>query len=195
MVFYLHDLDNNSGREYNCCCIRAQPIICEKKKVDVVISDEAGNPRLPVWIDGSVEKPRWWLRITERSVDQFNFRKFMEYLCDGLERNPVPNGMDMHMVFLLDNLSVCKTAYATHRITAWPSKNCFEFVDRPYIPKISQIEYVVCELAAELSRRINMDWTIDHLKWNIRDIVSRIGMNGTSLVHFIIKVYHIHSIN
>ena len=65
--------------------------------------------------------------------------------------------------------------------------NHFYSVDRPpYRPKLAPIEYIFCELAAELSRRCQRDWMIDIMRANIYDILSNIGLDGSlysTLVH------------
>ena len=59
------------------------------------------------------------------------------------------------------------------------SDNHFYSVDRPpYRPKMAPIEYVFCELADELARRVRREWVIDDLRWNIYDICARIGRDG-----------------
>ena len=82
---------------------------------------EAGDPILPAWENESVEKPRRWLKIPERSVNQFKFGKVMDHLYDAFESKPVASGLEMHRIFLWDNLIVNKTYYATHQISAAPS--------------------------------------------------------------------------
>ena len=57
-----------------------------------------------------------------------------------------------------DNLSLYKTAYAVNLIYDRATTSYFVSIDRPpYMPKISLIEYVLCELPADLSCRINED--------------------------------------
>ena len=78
-----------------------------------------------------------------------------------------------------DNLALCKTAYVTNKIHGRPTHNHFFSVDRPpYRPTMAPIEFVFCELASELSRRIKEHWTIDTLRLNIIDICSKIGRYG-----------------
>ena len=64
-----------------------------------IISVELGDLYLPFWVDGSREKPRRWLTITDDNVDHFLFDDYTEEVCTDLEVNPAQNGLDLTCVF------------------------------------------------------------------------------------------------
>jgi hypothetical protein len=60
-----------------------------------------------------------------------------------------------------------------------PTVNWFSIVHRPpYQPKYGPIEYVFCELAAELEKLVQPDWTPQDLIQQITNVASRLGRNG-----------------
>jgi len=130
-------------------------------------------------MDGSLNRPRKWLRLTVENVDQFIFGGFINEVLDNIERFPVQGDYDMNRVIIWDNLRAYKTPYVTTIIGDRPSLNSFSSVDRPhYCPKLAPIEYMFYELDAELGRRCTRDWTMVDLRWNKIDIVWRIGREG-----------------
>ena len=107
------------------------------------------------------------------------FGDFVDEILTSIENNPAPNGYDDERCILWDNLILHKTPYVTNLIRDRASENNFYSVDRPpYQPKIAPIEYIFCELAAELTRRCVREWDIDILRDNIFDVLSKIGYNG-----------------
>ena len=178
--FYLSKLGSNYGRAVGCLRVRVpRHYTRNDQKLNVIIAVEPGDPNLPANVDGSVQNPRRWLMITVENVDQFVFGEFMEMLCTDLETNGTQNGLDMDRIFMWDNLSVHNTPYVTQLIQGRPTANRFRTVNRPpYHAKIAPIEYVICELACELDRRVQRSWTAVELRQNIEDIGRRIGRNG-----------------
>jgi len=117
--------------------------------------------------------------MTIENGDQFIFGGFVHEILHNIEQHPVQGGYDDHKVIIWDNLRAHKTPYVTNIIEDRPSTNNFSSIDRPpYCPKIAPIEYIFCELAAELGRRCQRDWTIVDLRRNIIDIVRMIGRDG-----------------
>jgi hypothetical protein len=178
--FCLSKLGSNYGRSVGCLRVRVpRHYTRNDQQVNVIIAAEPGDPNLPAIIDGSVQNPRRWLMITVDNVDQYIFGDFMDIVCTDLETNAVPNGLDTDRVFMWDNLSVHNTAYVTQIIQGRPTANRFRTVNRPpYHAKIAPIEYVICELACELDRRVQRNWTAIELRQNIEEIASMIGRNG-----------------
>ena len=124
--------------------------------------------------------------MTQDSVDQFVFDDFVNIILSNIEDHPVADGYDDEKCILWDNLSVHTTAYVTNVIRDRASHNNFYSVNRPpYRPKIAPIEYIFCELAAELERRCLRSWTIVDLRANIQNILSTIGRNGKLYSTFI----------
>jgi hypothetical protein len=148
-------------------------------KVNVIAGIEAGNPNLPPGVEGSLQRPRRWIKITYENCDQFIFGQFCEEVCHDLEANPAPGGVDNERILMWDGLGVHNTPFVTHIIDGRPSNNVFHHVTRPpYRPKIAPIEYFFCELACELDRRVRRDWTHMDLRTNIEDICSTLGFDG-----------------
>jgi len=178
--FYLKKLSRNYGRGHRTCRVRYPAHYRRNEaKINVILAVEAGNPNIPAHMDGSLNRPRKWLRITVENVDQFIFGGFVNEILDNIERFPVQGDYDMNRVIIWDNLRAHKTPYVTTIIEDRNSPNDFSSVDRPpYCPKLAPIEYIFCELAAELGRRCTRDWTMVELRWNIIDIVRRIGRDG-----------------
>jgi len=178
--FYSSKFGSNYGRALGCIRVRVpRHYTRNDPKVNVIIAVEPGDPNLPAHVDGSLQNPRRWLMLALNNIDQFVFGQFMEMLCNDLEMNPVPNGLDMDRVFMWDNLNAHNTPYVTQLIQGRPTANRFRTLNRPpYYAKIAPIEYIICELACELDRRVKRDWTMADLQQNIEDIGRRIGRNG-----------------
>ena len=119
------------------------------------------------------------MRITQDNVDNYVFGNFIDEILTSIENHPAGNGYDEERGILWDNLSLHKTPHVTNVIRGRESPNNFFSVDRPpYQPKIAPIEYIFCELAAELTRRCVREWTIETLRANIYDVLSKIGYGG-----------------
>ena len=65
-----------------------------QRKVNVLAGIEAGNPNLPPHVDGSVQRPRRWVKVSYENCDQILFGDFCGEICHDLETNPAPGGMD-----------------------------------------------------------------------------------------------------
>ena len=126
--------------------------------------------------------------MTVETVDQFIFGDFLNEILNNIEIHPVQGGYDDNRVVIWDNLAAHKTPYVTQIIEGRESANNFLSIDRPpYSPKTAPIEFIFCELAAEVARQCVRDWTIDDVRRNIVDIVRSIGRNGklySTFVHF-----------
>ena len=178
--FYIKSVSTKYGRghttsrvRYPAHYTRAEP------KLNVILAIEPGDPTLPAGVVGSSDRPRRWVRITQDNVDNYVFGDFIDEILTSIENHPVRNGYDQDRCILWDNLSLHKTPHVTNVIRGRDSQNNFFSVDRPpYQPKIAPIEYIFCELAAELTRRCVREWTIDTLRTNIYDVLSKIGYGG-----------------
>lgn len=179
--FYLKSCSSKHGRGHSSCRVRYPGHYTRKeKKVNVVLGIEPGDAELPPNIDGSIQNPRRWILVTQDNCDQYNFGDFIDAMLTNLETSPSPSHLDDQRCLMWDNLSVHKTPYVTNVIHGRESNNHFFSVNRPpYRPKIAPIEFVFCELAAELERRVQADWTIDSLRFHIYDICSTIGRGGS----------------
>ena len=76
---------------------------------------EPGSP-LDVHVDGSLQNPRRWVKITTQSVDQYYFGDFTESILYEFERHPTPGDVDNKRIMIWDNLSLHKTAFVTNNI-------------------------------------------------------------------------------
>ena len=178
--FYLSSCGSNYGRGYSCVRVRVPAHYFRREmKIDVLVGIEAGNPNLPAHVDGSVQRPRRWYKITYENCDMFTFGDFCDEICTDIETDPVPGGYDNEKVFMWDGLAAHDTAYVIQTIQGRPSNNVYHTVTRPpYRPKIAPIEYIFCELAGELDRRVKREWTPVDLRRNIIDIMNSLGFNG-----------------
>ena len=185
--FYLKSCARKYGRGHTTCRVRhPSHYTRNERKVNVIMGVEPGNPNLARGTLGSREAPRRWIYMTQDSVDQFVFGDFVNIILSNIEDHPVADGYDDEKCIMWDNLSVHTTAYVTNVIRDRASHNNFYSVNRPpYRPKIAPIEYIFCELAAELERRCLRSWTIVDLRANIQNILSTIGRNGKLYSTFI----------
>ena len=140
---------------------------------------ESGNANIPAHLDGSLQRPRKWLRLTIDNVDQFIFGGFVNEILHSIEQHPVPGDQDQHKIIIWNNLRTQKMPYVTNIIEDRESPNNYTSVDRPpYCPKIAPIGFTFYELAAELGHRCERKWTMVELRRNIMDIVRNIGRDG-----------------
>ena len=107
------------------------------------------------------------------------FGDCIDSILSSIEDAPAPGDVDDERCILWNNLRLHKTAYVTNKIYGRPTNNRFISVDCPlYRPPMAPIELILCELASELSRRVEEGWTMGDLSWNVMDICSTIGRNG-----------------
>jgi hypothetical protein len=149
-------------------------------KVTVIMAIEPGDPTLPANIDGSREKPRRW--ITARQVagtSAIDFSAFCNTVCTSIETHPAPGDVDHDRVFLWDNLRSHYSALVAQTVEGRPTANIFRIVPRPpYQPKYGPIEYIFCELSAELQRRVQPDWNSQIMTAEILQISRELGCLG-----------------
>ena len=191
--FYVKSVRTKYGRGHTTCRVRTPAHYTRSEpKLNVILAIEPGDPTLPAGANGSTDRPRQWVRVTQDSVDQLVFGDFIHEILTSIENNPAD--YDDERCLLWDNLSLHKTPYVTNIIRDRASNNNFYAVDRPpYQPKIAPIEYIFCELAAELTRRCVREWAIDTLRENIYDILSNIGYDGKFYSTFVHCSYRINN--
>ena len=178
--FGLSTVKTKYGRGHTTCRIRYPSHYTRAEpKINVLMAIEAGSQTVPPFVDGSVMFPRRWLFISQSNCDQYMFGDFIDSILNSIETAPAPGDVDDERCIIWDNLSLHKTAYVTNKIYGQPTNNRFIAVDHPpYRPTMAPIEFIFCELASELSRRVQEWWTIDDLRRNIIQICSTIGRNS-----------------
>ena len=109
-------------------------------------------------VDGSIQRPRRWIHVSQLNCNQFIFADFINIALTYIERYPVRNRSDDTRNLLWDNLRSHKTAYVTNVIEDWLCHHNFRSADRPpYRPKIVPIEYCFCEISVQLYLRCRRD--------------------------------------
>jgi len=109
----------------------------------VLMAIEPGNPNLPPGIEGSVDRPRQWILISQYNTDWFIFEYFIDQMLRNIETHPVTDNYDNERCLLWDNLSLHKTSHVTTIIRDCQKMTNFYSFDRPpYHPKIAPIEYI-----------------------------------------------------
>lgn len=147
-----------------------------ESKLNVILGVEIGKANIPAHLDGSIERPIKWFWLTVDNVDQFIFGNFINEILFDIERRPLPGNYNDHKFILLDNLRAHRTPFVTHIIEDRLSDNSFESVNRrPYTSKLAPIEYVFCELLAELGRRCERGWVMKDLRQEVIDVIQTLG--------------------
>ena len=93
--------------------------------------------------------------MSQNNYDQYMFDNFINSILSSIESAPTPGDVDDEGCIIWDNLRLHKTVYVTNNTFGQPFPNRFFSVDRPpYRPTMAPIEFICCELASELSRRV-----------------------------------------
>ena len=158
MGFYLKGLASKSGRAYTSCWVRHPSHYrsrCWRKYPKTQTVDTYIAGQLRPFFGGILSKASHWTwRITRYQV--------MSMMGDAF------CGLTLH-----------KMVYVMHAIEGCSIFNQFISFDRPpYRPKIAPIEYVFCEVAAELSRRVKRGWNTQVVHNKLFDICNSIGTGG-----------------
>ena len=128
-VFYLKKCSSDYGRGYRKCRVRCTARYRKNEaKLNVIVAVERGNSSIPVHLDGSIERPRKWMRLTVENIDQFIFGGFINEILDNIETHQVPGDYDSHKIILWDNLCADKTPFVTNIIEDRDTSNIFELV-------------------------------------------------------------------
>lgn len=168
------------GRSYKSLRVRKPGQYTRGKKLTVLCAVEPGDPALAANIDGSVDNPRRWLLVTEQAgTTAILFAAFCNTICTDIETNPAPGDVDSRRWLMWDNLTSHGSPLVHQAVEGRPSANEFGIIPRPpYQPKFGPIEYIFCELASELQRRIQRDWTLATLRVEIQNVVAGLGRQG-----------------
>ena len=99
------------------------------------------------------------------------FGGFINEILTNIKAHPVSGGYDDQSFIRQNNLRAHKTLFFTNLIEDRPTPNHSRSVDQPpYCPKIAPIEFIVCELASQLSHCCMREWTALDIRKNIVDI-------------------------
>ena len=149
-------------------------------KLTVLLGIEPGDPHVPPHIDGSVEKPRRWVRVLQNHGTTIEvFRDFIEEICSEVENDGLHllgYDTDDRRVFLWDNLN----SHLSHLVTQVVEgrvggPTVFTSVPRPADqPKYGPIEYAICDLVGHLAIEAQANWTTVLLERKIRDAAQQI---------------------
>jgi len=69
-------------------------------KVNVILAVEPGDPLLPPDIDGSIQRPRRWIHVSQVNCDQFVFGDFIDTMLLNIELHHVPQDYDNERCFI-----------------------------------------------------------------------------------------------
>jgi hypothetical protein len=177
--FAIQQTNRGSGHAFTTIRIRKPGHYCKDTKIVLIMAVEAGDPRLPAHMDGSIAKPRrwYWIRIMQGTT-AYMFADFMEYVCGSIEQSPI-EGLDEERFFLWDNLGSHLAPVVAQTVEARNGPCHFTSIRRPpYQPKYGPIEYVFCDISCRLKDRVNQTDTTVTLIELIQQIASQVGING-----------------
>lgn len=159
--------------------IRKPGHYCRSTKLTVLFCIEPGDPRLPPHVDGSIQRPRRWIRVTRLGgTSAETFAAFTDLVCTSIETNRIP-GTDDHRVNLWDNLNSHGAPIVAQTVEARNAGTRFSIVPRPpYEPKYAPIEYKICDLVSEVRRQAQRDWDVNDLEQAVYRVAASLGMNG-----------------
>jgi transposase len=152
-----------------------------ESSINVILAIEPGDGNLPDHVYGSIQNPRKWFRITTSTVDEQEFADFINEICEDIEESPASPDTDRERIFLWDNLSAHKTPLVRTTLEhRGQDRSTFYSIARPpYQPKWAPIEYIFCQIATELRKRVRQRWTKDNLMEAVHDIIMTLGWGGT----------------
>jgi hypothetical protein len=178
-AFALEKLNRPYAYSISCYRVRKLGHYTRNTKLTVIFAIEPGDPRLPAWMDGSIEKPRRWIRVVRVSgTNATLFADFCDHVCSQIEANPIPL-TDDHRVFIWDNLGAHKSPIVSQTVEARGGPLRFSICNRiPYQPKYGPIEYKICDLITQLRLKENQNWTTDGLETAILQVAATLGKNG-----------------
>ena len=139
---------------------------------------KSGSQTARPFVDSNVMFPRRQVYVSQNNCDQYIFGDFIDSILRSIEDDPASGDVDDECCILWDNINLHKKAYVTHLIYDCPTNNRFVSVDYPpYRPVMATIKYIFCELASELSRKVQEGWKMEDLRLNVLQIYSTIGRN------------------
>ena len=176
----LNKCNPNYGHSHTTIRIRKPGHYTKTTNITVLVAVESGDPNLPPGVDGSTGNPRRWITVLDRGgTTSIVFAAFCDKVLSDIEQHPAPGDVDNTRYPIWDNLASHHTALVSQPVEGRPSPNTFIIVPRPpYQPKFGPIEYVICEIAAELARRAQPNWTTAHLRQEVVQVFGTLGRDG-----------------
>jgi transposase len=176
----LEKTNKSIGHAHTTIRVRKPGHYTKDTKWTVICGIEPGDPTLPPNVDGSIQRPRRWFKVSDiAGTNQVAFAEFCDYMLTDIETNPTPNGNDDDRLLMWDNLGAHLTLLVYQTVQGRPTANVFEIVRRPpYQPKYGPIEYIFCELGDQLRKLSTENWTHLSLKQEIENVLSTIGRDG-----------------
>jgi len=177
-AFELTKTNRSSGHAGDGIRIRKPGVYTKDSKITVIAAIESGDPNIPDHLDGSLARPwRWFVVNDLEGTTAIQFCEFLETILQEYEGSGL--FVDLHRVFLWDNLRSHLAPIVYQTVEGRPSNNIFRIVPRPgYAPKYGPIEYIFCELGDRLRERANHTWTNAILRQEIINVLASLGTDG-----------------
>jgi transposase len=177
-AFELTKTNRSSGHAGVGIRIRKPGFYTKDSKITVIAAIEPGDPNVPDHLDGSLARPRrWFVANDSEGTTAIQFCEFLETVL--LECEGSGSFVDLHRVFLWDNLRSHLAPVVHQTVEGRPSNNVFRIVPRPACaPKYGPIEYIFCQLGDRLRERANHTWTNAILRQEIINVLGSLGTDG-----------------
>jgi hypothetical protein len=177
----LEKVNRKYGRSYSGVRVNYTGNYGRGLNLSVFLAIEPGHPGLPADVQGSIENPQRWCRVSLIGASARTFNNFIASIVEDIDNNPLPIIGTPSRVFLWDNLRAHKSPllYHTveggrrHRIQPRP----------PYMPCYGSIEYVFCQLQGKLNKDINNIHNLNDLERSIYMVVANLGGFNNTFAH------------
>jgi hypothetical protein len=180
--FGLEDVNRHYGHASKGIRVRKPGNYSRQTKVTVILAVEPGLPWLAPNVLGSTGRPRRWYRINViENTTAFEFADFMTEVIDDMETNHLHLRRNRKAIF--DNLSSHLAPVVIQAIDGHPSGR-YEHIPRvPYRPHEAPIEYMFCQLADALNRRLYQISTSQDLYHHLNLIIPNLTGIDNTFVH------------
>ena len=178
-------LNRTKGWGLSCYRVRTVGNYTKDTKLTVILAIEAGDPRLGDDEEGSIARPRRWIKVRRvGGTDADAFASFCDEVCSlisGPMHIPIT---DDHRVLLWDNLRAHMTPIVYQTIEGRGGATRFSILPRPaYQPKLGPIEYKICDLLLDMQYNTEGKMNLDQMEAAIIDSSARIGPFDSTFEH------------
>ena len=151
----------------------------------MILAIEAGDPRLPDEVEGSVARPRRWIKIRRvGGTDADTFAAFCDEMCIQIEEAMHIPGMNDHRFILWDNLCAHMAPIVYHTIEGREGPCQFSILPRlAYQPKLGPLEYKICDLLLHMQYHTEGQMTLDEMEGAINQAAAHIGPFDLTFEH------------